>query len=877
MLDHLLDSGRAFRARAGALLRACVQLEPISTKSFRRSDARAGSEVPRSLCVLRLFALALFALTVFAGDGFAAQKITVVPAEVTLFGTESRQPLLVQRMTTSDLTSQITSGVEFVSADPEVAIVERGIVRPVANGKTSVTARVGGQEATVKITVVQMDRPHVWSFRNHVQPVFAKVGCNSGSCHGALAGKGGFKLSLRGYDTVRDFHTITRQARGRRIELSDPGRSLLLAKPSGAIPHKGGLRFDVDSPEYRVLAGWISAGAAPPREDDARLQRIEVLPQKVLLQPGDQQQILVRAHYSNGHRADVTRWAKFASANEAVATINDTGQLSVVGSGEGAVTAWFASKIVLAKVTSPYSNHVPVKVFAEAKRRNFIDQLVLQQLQRLDLPPSEPATDHEFMRRALIDTIGVLPTAAAVRVFLADTAVDKRDRLIESLLSRPEFVDYWTYKWSDLLLVTGEKLRPKPVDAYYQWIRKHVEANTPWDDFVYQTVTSQGSSYEDGATNFYALHQDPESMSENVCQAFLGLSIGCAKCHNHPLEKWTNDQYYGLANLFARVRAKGWGGAASSGDGLRTVFVVDKGELIQPLTGKPQPPTPLDGEPLRMDDTRDRRIHLANWLTSADNPYFARSICNRVWANFMGVGLVEQVDDMRISNPASNEQLLSALADFLVAHEFDLRALMRAILQSETYQRSSRPLPGNQNEHRFYSRYYPRRMMAEVLLDAISQVTSVPSVFNELSTPGAAREKTELYPLGTRALQLHDAAVASYFLKTFGRNQRQITCECERSDEPSMVQVLHISNGDTINDKLQTIGNRVAKLLALNKPNYALIEQVYLEALARYPTDDEMQRLLQVMNEASDQADRRIVVEDLFWSVMSSREFLFNH
>jgi hypothetical protein len=342
------------------------------------------------------------------------------------------------------------------------------------------------------------------------------------------------------------------------------------------------------------------------------------------------------------------------------------------------------------------------------------------------------------------------------------------------------------------------------------------------------------------------------------------------------LEKWTNDQYYAMANMFARVRAKGWGGDARNGDGKRTLYVVEKGELIQPLTGVAQRPAPLDGESLGFEDTEDRRVHLANWLTSPDNPYFARSISNRVWANFFGVGLVEQVDDMRDSNPASNEALLQATADFLVEHHFDLKALMREILKSSTYQRSSKPLPGNQAERRFYSRYYPRRLMAEVLLDAISQVTDVPTDFKEIAFKGADRQKTDFYPSGTRAIQLYDSAVGSYFLSTFGRNERQITCECERSDEPSMVQVLHISNGDTINNKLSSKAGAVTQFLANGLPNYSIIEQAYLVALSRYPTDSEMQRLLGMMNEV-EAAERRLAVEDLLWSILSSREFLFNH
>ncbi len=806
----------------------------------------------------------------------ADEPITLLPAEVTLQGAEAFQRILVQHVRGTELTQQVREGIEFVSSHPEIVTVEEGVLRPHANGSATVTATVAGKSAQVAVTVSGMEAPHAWSFQNHVQAVLSKTGCNSGACHGALAGKGGFKLSLRGYDTKTDHHTITRQARGRRIELADPGRSLILAKPSGALPHKGGLRFDVDSLEYRVLAEWISSGAPAPTENDPALERLEVLPEIATLAPGDTQQILVRAHYVDGHVEDVTSWAKYTSSNEAVASIGEDGRLTVTGYGEGAITAWFASRIVIARVTAPYPNDVSDEIYEKAPRRNFIDELVLKQLRRLNLPPSPPASDAEFVRRAYIDTIGTLPTVEEVRDFLADSADDKRDKLIESLLSRREFVDYWTYKWSDILLVNGNLLRPQAVKTYYNWIHQHVEANTPWDQFVKEIITAQGSSFEQGATNFYALHQDPETMSENVSQAFLGLSIGCAKCHNHPLEKWTNDQYYAMANLFARVRAKGWGGDARSGDGRRTLLVVDKGDLTQPLTGKPQPPTPLDGEPLAFDSPEDRRAHLANWLAAPENPYFARSITNRVWANFFGVGLVEQIDDMRVSNPASNEELLAATADFVIENKFDLKALMRVILQSQTYQRSSQPLPGNQDEQRFYSRYYPRRLMAEVLLDGISQVTDIPTEFTEVAFTGADKQKTDFYPKGTRALQLYDAAVASYFLQTFGRNARQITCECERSDEPSMVQVLHLSNGTTLNDKLRAPGSRVEKLLAAGLTNYAIIEQAFLLTVARYPTDHEMQELLTVMNSVTGD-ERRVVVEDLFWSLLSSREFLFNH
>jgi len=820
-------------------------------------------------------ALVLIAIAVVGRSSTASEELVLLPGAVTLHGPEAYQRIIAHRAIDGELSQPFDSPVTYVSSDPSIAKIAEGTIQPVANGTATITGTVGDHTAEIPITVQGMDDGHSWSFRHQVQPILTKAGCNAGSCHGALAGKGGFKLSLRGYDADTDHHTITRQARGRRIELSDPGRSLVLAKPTGALPHKGGLRLDPGSLDYRILAEWISAGAAGPTDADAHLDEIEVLPRRACLQPGDHQRLVVRAHYSNGVVSDVTRWTKFSSTDETVSVVDDSGQVSVVGYGEGAVTAWFASKIATARVTSPYANDVADDVYEQSPKRNFIDELVLKQLRRLNLPPSPRATDAEFFRRAYVDVIGLLPTPNEVREFLTDVSEDKRDQAIESLLNRDEFVDYWTYKWSDLLLLTGRRLRQQSLKVYYEWIHNHVAANTPWDQLVREVVTARGSSLENGATNFYALHQDPETMSENVSQAFLGLSIGCAKCHNHPLEKWTNDQYYAMANMYSRVRAKGWGGQ-DSGDGQRTLFVVSSGELVQPLTGRPQPPAPLDGEALPLDSTEDRRVRLADWLVSGDNEYFSRSITNRIWANYFGVGLVEDVDDMRASNPASNEELLAAAAQYLVENHFDLKALMRVILQSETYQRSSQPLVENQDEKRFYSRYYPRRMMAEVLLDAISQATDVPTEFTQISSAGAAISDTDFYPKGTRALQLYDSAVVSYFLKTFGRNDRQITCECQRSDEPSIVQVLHISNGDTINNKLSAEGNRIETLLKSGRPIYAIIEEAHLATFSRYPSDTEMQELLVMIRETPAE-ERRTAIEDLYWSLMSSREFLFNH
>ncbi len=714
------------------------------------------------------------------------------------------------------------------------------------------------------------------SFRRDVLPILSKSNCNGGGCHGALAGKGGFRLSLFGYNPEADHLAITREAGGRRVELSDPGASLLLTKPTTLVKHKGGKRLETDSDDYRTLARWIAQGAPGPKADDPALTELTVSPAEQTVREGQALQLQVRAKFSDGVERDVTRWAKFTSTDETVASVDGSGNVSVIGPGAGAITAWYSSQVVIARLTSPFSNTIPAEVFAQAPRANFIDGLVLAQLQRLNLRPSPPADDATFARRAFLDTIGRLPTPAEVEAFVRDSAADKHARLADTLFARPEFVDYWTYKWSDVFLVSGAKLRPDAVRAYYGWIRACVADNTPWDRLVRELVTARGSSVQEGASNFYAVHQDPESMAENVSQAFLSLSINCARCHNHPLEKWTNDQYYQFANLFARVRAKGWGGDPRNGDGKRTLYVESRGDLIQPRTGKPQPPSPLDAPPIPADDPGDRRVVLADWLTSPANPYFTRAIANRVWANFLGVGLVESVDDLRASNPASNEALLAALAQFTAEQRYDLRALMRLILTSQTYRRSNEVLPENRDDRRHYSRHFPRRLSAEVLADALADITGRPETFKEIVLSDGSTEKTTLQTNAVRSLQLSDSAVSSYFLKTFGRNQREITCECERSNQPSLVQVLHLSNGGTINDKLVEKDGRLAKLLATNPTPEQLVREAWLLCLGRPPTERERAEFVRALAEApADQ--KREVSEDLFWSLLTSREFLFQH
>ena len=723
--------------------------------------------------------------------------------------------------------------------------------------------------------------PKEIEFENHIQSVLSRSGCNMGACHGALAGKGGFRLSLRGYDPTTDHFNITRQDRGRRIDLSTPSESLLLLKGTGSVPHKGGVRLNKDSDDYRLLESWIASGAYGIRPGDPTIERIEVVPQNSKMTPGANQALTVNAIYSNGRIDNVTRWAKFSSTDEAVVSVDEEGQVSVVGAGEGAIAVWFSSKIALARIQVPFATQDSIKSSLvtenQVDSQSKLDWIVEEHLRSLGLEPSPLCNDSEFARRSSLDATGCLPTEDAIRAFLADSSPDKRKKWIDTLLSNPEYIDYWTYRWSDLLTLNSNLLRKDGMKAYYLWIRSRVQNNTPWDDFVREIVTAKGEALENGATNFYAINQDPESMTENVCQAFLGLSIGCAKCHNHPLEKWTNDQYYAMANMFARVRAKGWGGEVRNGTSARTLMVADRGDLIQPLRGVPQPPAPLDGKPLDPNDTTDRRIALADWMVSPDNPYFTRAIVNRIWAAYFGVGIVNAVDDLRLSNPASNEALMDYLCQELVAMDYDLKQFMRLIMNSDTYQRSSEAIGSNAGDKKYFSRYYPRRLMAEVIHDAIVDITGVPSVFDRIAYLGGDKTPTTFYAKGTKAIQLFDSSVESGFLRTFGRNQRRITCECERSDEPSIIQVLNLNNGDTLNEKLSATGNIIDHLLEkYGNDQPALIESAYLRCLSRFPTEMEKQVMTDEFAKVSSE-EMRTFLEDFLWSLMTSREFLFNH
>lgn len=800
----------------------------------------------------------LFVLAVSVSAAGSSHTIHIVPEEIHLTHRGAAHGILLEVSDGQSWGGEFTVGAVLTSSDPAVAVVENGVVRAVGDGAAVISATVQGETVSAKVTVTGADSPFAPSFRNHVQPVLFKMGCNTGACHGAAAGKNGFKLSLRGYDYDWDHKALTRFAKGRRVSLAEPEQSLILLKPTMAITHEGGLRFEKDSEPYRILLDWIRVGAPPARDEDPRVDRLEVMPKTVTLRPKSGQQLIVRAHYTDGTYEDVTRWAKFDTTDESVAVVDEKGRISVVGPGAASISVWYASKVSSASLTVPRPTPVPAELFAKAERKNFIDDLVLQQLEHLQIAPAGPASETDFVRRAYIDALGVLPTADEVFRFVMDRSPDKRDKLVDELLDRPEYVDYWSYKWSDLLLLSSKNLpRREELSSFYRFIRESVQADKPWDQFARDILTARGNTVVNGAANYFAMHKETIDLTETTSQAFLGMSVTCARCHNHPLEKWTQDDYYGMANLFARVRLK-------NSDRGTDVLADSFGDIIHPRLGAPVLPKPLDGAVIALDQPGDRREALVNWLVSPENPYFTRAIVNRVWKNFMGRGLVEPEDDLRLTNPASNEALMDALAGHMVSIGYDVKGLIRTIMTSAAYQRSSQPVDPSVPDDKYYSHYIVRRLSAEVILDAYSQVTGVPTEFAG-------------YPKGFRALQLPDSQVGSYFLTAFGRPPRIQTCSCERADDSSVAQALHVANGDTLNKKLSHPESFIARLVERGvKPDKAL-DEIYVRSLARYPSDQERAPALAVLSEITDPAEYCAALEDLTWAILSSKEFLFNH
>ena len=812
----------------------------------------------------------LLAIGAVGSAASSAASLEILPPSIQLSGPQARQQLLAEA-TVDGVQQDWNQQAEWISSDPTVATVNAdGLIRPVSDGRAVITARANGQIAEAGVSVSGTQDPFVWGFRQHVVPVLTKKGCNSGPCHGASAGKNGFKLSFRGYAPESDYEALTRESTARRVSLADPASSLFLLKPTMTIPHGGGRRFGVDSLEFQILSQWVASGAPSPAEQDPSVVALEVYPPAATLAPGVRQQLVVRARYSNGEVSDVTPWVRYSSTDAAVAEVSDTGLVTMVGRGEVAVTALYSNRVLYARLTVPHDNEISESDFDRLPRNNFIDELVVEKLRKLKIAPSRTTNDSEFIRRAYLDAAGVLPSAEEVEEFLGDTpgnSDDKRVRLIDHLLEREEYADYWAYKWSDLLLLStnSNKLNRTALWDFYNWIRDSVADNKPWTEFASDIFASSGSSRANGALNYFVLHKDTLELAENTTQAFLGQTLMCARCHNHPLEKWTQTQYYQFANLFTRIGIK-------SGDvpGDSVIFTKAFGDINHPRLGRPLEPTPLEGEPMPLDSPEDRKMRMAEWLIR--NRYFARNIVSRVWANFFGRGLVEPEDDLRATNPASNEKLFSALVDDFVEHRHDVKHLIRTVMNSGAYQLSSTPNAANQHDNKYYSKYIVKRLPAEVILDAMSRVTGVPSRFKG-------------YPAGMRAAELPDVQVESRFLESFGRPPRLVCDTAERSSDPSIAQALHVINGDTLNDKLRSNQGNISAFLKLGLSDARILDHIFLSAFSRHPAVSERESILEKMKaarletgpEEAKLTARREVLEDLMWALLTKKEFLFNH
>ena len=806
----------------------------------------------------------------------ALTKIEILPASISFIGPRYSQRLVVEGTFADGHQEELSSQAKVAISDAKVAVVdERNFAIPQGDGKAIVTATYQGHRASAPVSVKDYATASTWSFRNDVLPVMTKMGCNSGACHGAAAGKNGFKLTLRGYDAEADYYTLTHQALARRTERIEPAKSLILLKPTLTIPHGGGRRFPVGSPEFKVIAGWLAQGMPAPQDSDARVTEIQVLPREASFRPGAEQQLIVTAVFSDGHTEDVTRWAKYDSGDEGVATVGNDGHVTLHGYGEAPVTVWYQSHVTFSRLRIPFPFEQDEAVYKRAPRHNFIDDDILKHLEALHIPPSPPASDAQFIRRAYLDAAGILPSPAEAEKFLKDSSPDKRNQLIDSLMKRPEFVDYWAYKWSDLLLVSSNRLSNEEMWSYYNWIRDSVASDKPWNKFVSQIVTATGNTVENGAGNYWLIHRDPLDTSENMAQAFMGITITCAHCHNHPLAKWTQKDYYGMANLFARVRLKTFAPTSTRAavgslfNGV-TVYSAPTGEFTDDRFMVVLPPKPLDANALSSEAPGDTRQYFGKWLTSSENPFFARNIVNRIWRNFMGRGLVEPVDDLRDTNPATNDELLDALVKAFVADNFDVDHLIRTIMQSATYQTSSTPLAENADDDKYGSHYVIKRLPAEVLLDAYSQVAQIP-------------EKFAGYPVGMRGMQLPDTAVKSYFLTAFGRPVRQQTRENERMSVPTITQALHIFNGETLNDKLRAPRNSIDMLLKLGFSDEQIVDYLYLASFSRHAKDSERSAVVDALVSAEQQKvagvddPRRTALIDMSWAMLTSEEFMFNH
>ncbi len=759
-------------------------------------------------------------------------------------------------------THDVTRQSKLTLPDEKFAALEENLLTPKADGETKLKIDYRGLSAEVPVKVTDAKKERPISFQLDVMPVLTAAGCNTGSCHGSARGQDGFHLSLYGFDPKGDHFRLTTEMAGRRVNLALAEESLLVTKATGAVPHTGGKLFKEGSPFHETLVQWIRDGAKFDEGEIPEPTGIEVRPAQVVMTGQDVEiPFTVRATYSDGSDRDVTTLTSFSSSNDnsvkmdmhsGIATSAERGEAFLLGRFH---TFTEGSQAIVVPKDLEYER-------PEYKPYNYIDNHVAEKLNKLRIIPSGLASDEAFLRRAFLDVVGLPPTLEEREKFINDKRPDKRDHLIDDLLSRKEFTEMWVMKWAELMQIRtvnqgGNSVSYKAALNYYEWLRERIASNMPFNKLVVELLGAKGGTFDNPATNFFQMEDDVLKLTENVAQVFMGTRIQCAQCHNHPFDRWTMDDYYQFAAFFVQVKRK------PAEDPRERVVYDANGEIKHPVTKQDMDPKFLGGPQPEIPSGTTRRESVASWLASPENPWFARNVVNIVWDHYMGVGIVEPVDDVRVSNPPSNPELLDALAEKFVSYDYDFKKLVRDICTSRTYQLSTETNATNEADSRNFSKAMIRRVRAEVLLDSISQVTST-------------QEKYKGLPKGARAVQIADGNTTNYFLTTFGRATRATVCSCEVKMEPNLSQALHLINGDTVHSRIQQ-GKIVADLLAEKKAPAEIIDALYLKALSRTPTKVEKEKLLAAVNEGKTPADQKLILEDIFWALLNSKEFIFNH
>jgi hypothetical protein len=802
-----------------------------------------------------------------AGD---IKGLQAYPTKISINGGDDAPQLLITATLSNGKPVDISSDVTYDVANPKLArITSSGRIIPLGNGSTTVTANFAGKSVQVPLTAEHVGENLPINFPNQVVPIFTKIGCNSGGCHGKASGQNGFKLSLLGFEPEVDYLALVKEGRGRRLFPAAPDSSLLLLKATGQVAHGGGRKIEKDSEEYKIVRRWIAAGMPYGKPDDPIVKKITIYPEHRVVDKQGRQQLVVYAHYTDGSVEDITRRAQYDSNEQEIANVDPAGLVtSFANTGQAAIMARYQGQVTVFTAIVPLGQPIPAYKFDST---NFIDKLVQKKWQELGIVPSELSSDEQFIRRVYLDICGTLPTPKQVLDFVADKDVKKRDKLVDYLLERPEYAYYFATKWADVLRVKrGNQLtRAYGTYAFHGWIRDAIATDKPYDDLVREVLGAIGDEGKNPPTVWYKDIQNAEQFVDNASQVFLGLRLACANCHHHPYEKWSQDDYWGLAAFYARVGRKQVpvpGQQQQGQQGARQViFVNTNGNVVNKRTNRPAVPRPLDGEAVSFTSGSDPRDHLLDWMVDGKNPFFARAVANRYWAHFFSRGIVDPLDDMRVTNPPSNPELLDALAEDLVNNKYSLKHLVATICKSRVYQLSSTPNDFNKHDKQSFARYYPKRMSAEVLLDAVSQVTDSPAQFN-----GVPRDKFA----PNRAIMLPDESFQSYFLDVFGRPQRISSCECERVSEANLAQTLHLLNSDEVQGKLNRAGGRADALAKDPRSDDEKMDELFLWCWGKKPTDEQRKQVTEHI--AKHQKTKKDAYEDILWALVNSKAFVFN-